>query len=209
MSTQKMLSAADIQSMERFRRRTFMNQLTGFKGLHLIGTQNPDGITNLGLFSNVVHIGANPGLIGFILRPLTVPRHTYENLKANSWFTFNLVDETMLEAAHQASAKYEADSSEFDACGFTPQYTERSLAPYVQESVLKLGCTYQEEHLIQANNTVLVVGKVEEVLFPEAALQEDGFMDLSELKLVAAAGLDAYYTTSFHARKEYARPSDQ
>jgi flavin reductase (DIM6/NTAB) family NADH-FMN oxidoreductase RutF len=206
---EKIISAAAIQSMERFRRRTLMNQLTGFKGLHLIGTQNMNGITNLGLFSNVIHIGANPGYIGFILRPLTVPRHTYENLKSNSWFTLNLVNETMLDAAHQASAKYEGDISEFEECGFTPQYTDLSKAPYVKEASLKLACTYQEEHRILANDTVLVVGKVEEILLPEEVLQEDGFIDLTQLNLVASVGLDAYYTTSFHTRKEYARPSDQ
>ena len=192
--------------MERFYRRNFFNTLPGPRGLHLIGTKSHRGVENLGLFSSVVHLGATPPLLGFVLRPLTVPRQTYHHAKARGYFTLNTVDETILPAAHQASANYRLEDSEFAAVGLTPEYSERLPAPYVQESKVKIGLQLVEEHTIQANGTLFLVGKIVEVIVPDAAVAGSGHVEHDGLDTLTVAGLDTYHKTTRLARLDYPRP---
>ncbi|MCS7053720.1 MAG: flavin reductase, partial [Ignavibacterium sp.] len=78
-----------ILDFERRYRINFVNSLSGFKSANLIGTISKSGITNLAIFSSVIHVGANPPLIGILFRPLSVPRHTYNNIKETGCFTIN------------------------------------------------------------------------------------------------------------------------
>ena len=45
-----------IVNMEKHLRTAFVNSLSGFKSLNLIGTKNTYGKTNLAIFNSVVHI---------------------------------------------------------------------------------------------------------------------------------------------------------
>ena len=45
---------SDIESWERFYRANFINSLTGFKYVNLIGNVDELGQTNLGIFSSIV-----------------------------------------------------------------------------------------------------------------------------------------------------------
>lgn len=149
----KTLSSADILQMDRHQRRNFVNTLSGVKSAQLIGTQSAQGVNNLGLFNSVVHISASPPSLGFLLRPLTVVRQTYNNLKAQGQFTLNQVHRDIFEKAHQASARYSADTSEFEATGLTPFFTERCTAPHVKEAHIKIGLEFAEEHYLQVNHS--------------------------------------------------------
>ena len=71
----------DIDQMEKIFRLNLINSCTGYKSANLIGTQSADGKTNLAVFSSITHLGSNPPLIGFVLRPTTVPRDSYRNIK--------------------------------------------------------------------------------------------------------------------------------
>ncbi len=195
--------------MERRKRANLMNHLSGFKSANLIGTIGSGSIPNLAVFNSVVHIGGNPPYLGFILRPATVARHTYENIKATGFYTINHIHTGIYEQAHQTSAKYDEQTSEFEAVGLTPEFSRDFMVPYVAESHIKLGLRYEEEHLIQANNTILVVGKVEEVLLPEGSIAEDGYINLSEQDTITISGLDGYHKTERLARLAYARPGQQ
>lgn len=200
------LTSADFPGMERFFRRNFFNTLPGPRGLHLLGTKGHRGTENLGLFSSVVHIGATPPHLGFIMRPLTVPRQTYHHMKAQGHFTLNTVDERILPAAHQSSANYSIDESEFQAVGLTPFYSDGLKAPYVKESSIKIGLELVEEHPIQANGTLFLVGKIIEVILPEGVVADSGHVDHDQLDTLTVAGLDTYYKTEQVARLDYARP---
>lgn len=203
---EKRFSLEDIMEMERFFRRDFLNTVSGYRSCQLIGTQSHRQIPNLGLFNSVAHIGANPPLLGFVLRPLTVPRHTYHNIKAQGCFTLNQVAQSFYEKAHQASAKYAEEVSEFEAVGLQPQYSDAHSAPYVLESPIKLGLELEEEHHIQANGTLFIVGKVVEILIDSRLLAEDGHVLLEKGKIVSVAGLDSYYAPKLLSRLSYARP---
>ncbi|MEL6655550.1 MAG: flavin reductase [Bacteroidota bacterium] len=200
------LSADDFPKMERFFRRNFFNTLPGPRGLHLIGTKGHRGTENLGLFSSVVHIGATPPHLGFIMRPLTVPRHTYHHMKAQGHFTLNTIQEDILPAAHQSSANYPIEESEFAAVGLTPYYSELLKAPYVAESKVKIGLEYVEDHYLKSNDTLFVVGKIIEVILPDEAVAESGHVEHNLLDTLTVAGLDTYFKTEQVARLGYARP---
>ncbi|SHN28716.1 NADH-FMN oxidoreductase RutF, flavin reductase (DIM6/NTAB) family [Cyclobacterium lianum] len=187
-------------------RRDFINCLSGYKSLNLIGTINPDTKeTNLAPFSQVFHVGANPPLVGILFRPHSVERHTLENILQNKCFTLNHVSPSFYKAAHQSSARWER--SEFAATGMQEAYLDNFEAPYVAESPLKVGCRLADHLTLSINETVLVIGSIEHVYVErDEALGEDGFIDLEKLGTVASSGIDAYHTGRKLARLAYAKP---
>lgn len=193
--------------MEGRYRSTLINKVAGYKTANLIGTRSQSGLENLALFNSVVHIGANPPLLGFILRPTTVSRHTYDNLKETGCFTINMVVAEIHQQAHRTSGKYPAEISEFEACGLTPSYLEGFQAPYVGESPVRIGLTFLEEHQI-SNGTRLIVGRVEHLFLPIGVIAPDGDLRLEELQTVAIGGLDTYYTGVKLGRYGYFRPGE-
>jgi flavin reductase (DIM6/NTAB) family NADH-FMN oxidoreductase RutF len=142
----------DILQMEKQPRTNLINSLPGIRAANLIGTSNLEGETNLAIFNSVIHIGAHPPYMGFIMRPVTVQRGTYQNIKETGHFSINQVNESIYKQAHQTSARY--DISEFDATGLTPEFTSNLKAPYVKESKVKIGLRFVEEQPINVNGTI-------------------------------------------------------
>lgn len=203
------LSLHDIEQLPRIPRLTLINAITGFKSANLIGTMGADQVPNLAIFSSAVHIGSAPPLIGVVTRPvdgdLKTTRHTYQNIQQSRFFTLNHVQVDMIEAAHQTSAAYPDGTSEFEAVGFTPEWRAGIPAPYVAESNIKMGLEYVEEYFIKANNTIMIIGKVLELILPDDCLDEKGNLDLQGAGTVALSGLDTYYRAEQVARLAYAR----
>lgn len=197
----------DFETMEKRFRTNFFNSLTGYKAATLIGTINAAEQTNLAIFSSVVHVGANPPLVGLVCRPTSVPRHTYQNIKAMGYYTINHIHHTFFEQAHHTAARYSAEVSEFEAAQLTPDYSDLHPAPYVVESPLKIGLQFVEEHEIAANGTIFVVGQVIETLLKPGSLCHDGFVDLEQSGIVTISGLDSYHRTETLARLPYAKPN--
>ncbi len=190
---------------DRYRAILF-NSLSGFKSLALIGTKNTVGRTNIGVFNSIVHIGVNPPLLGTVFRPDTVRRHTLENIFQEQYYTINHVHSGMLPMAHQASAKFNDDESEFTECGFTEEYTSSGTAPFIKESSIKLMMQYRVHVPIPLNGTILLIGEIIEAIIPESCMQEDGYVDLQKAGTMTVAGLDAYFSTELIDRYAYARP---
>ena len=201
------LSLEDILAQESMYRRHFMNTLPGPRGVHLVGTKSYRKTENLGVFSSFVHISASsPPLLGFIMRPLTVPRDTYHNIKANKWFTINTLHPDYLEQAHQTSANYGPGESEFSATGLTPEYSDRCAAPYVAEAPIRIGLTFEEEHKISGIETYFIVGRVQEIFVPDKAIAPTGHVDHELLETMTVAGLDTYHRAGPSRQLPYARP---
>ncbi len=198
-------SSSHIDSWERFYRANFVNSLTGFKSVNLIGTVNQQGITNLGVFSSVVHIGSNPPLVGYINRPQTDALHTLVNIKSNGYYTINHIQASFLDKAHQTSAKYPAHISEFEAVGLTPEFAEGVAVPFVKESSVKYLLALEDIIPIPANGTSLVIGRIQQVFLKEGIVSNDGYIKLDNAASVCSNGLDGYYTTSLIQRFEYAK----
>jgi flavin reductase (DIM6/NTAB) family NADH-FMN oxidoreductase RutF len=202
----KIIDATDFEKMERRFRATFFNSLNGFKSVNLIGTINPFGQTNLAIFNSLFHLGANPPLIGLVVRPHTVERHTLENIIAVKEFTINQISEDFYRNAHQTAANYPKDVSEFDECGLTAEYHESCQAPFVGESRVKFALDFIEQKPIELNNTSIIIGQIKAVLIADNLISEDGFVNLEKAGTITCSGLDAYYAVKKIARLSYAKP---
>ena len=203
----KNFSLAEIETWERFYRANFMNSLTGFKSASLIGTANADGATNLAIFSNIVHLGANPPLVGFVNRPKEAAPHTIANIENTGCYTINHIHTSFVNKAHQTSAKYEVNVSEFDAVGLTPEYINDFKAPFVKESLVKYALTLEEIIPIKLNNTFFVIGKIISVHLDEKIIAADGYLHVENVNTICTNGIDAYYETTLLNRFEYAKPN--
>ncbi|MEM9884479.1 MAG: flavin reductase [Bacteroidota bacterium] len=195
----------DIMQLEGRFRGKMMNYMSGFKSANLIGTKSASGQLNLAIFNSVHHIGANPPYLGFILRPTTVLRHTFQNIQDTQFYTINAVTTSIYPKAHQTSAKYDSDQSEFEAVDLTPSFKADFHAPFVVESPVQIGLKLEETHHIKCNNTIHVIGRMLHLFLPENSLAEDGHFDLSAQGVVGIGGLDTYYATSKLAQLAYAK----
>jgi flavin reductase (DIM6/NTAB) family NADH-FMN oxidoreductase RutF len=200
------ITKEEILKFEKLYRAAFVNSLSGFKSANLIGTISVEGKTNLAIFNSVIHVGANPPLMGFLMRPVSVERHTYNNIKETGHFTINHINKEIFKQAHQTSASYEKEISEFDACDLTPEYTETIKAPYVKESKIKVGLKFLEEQEIKSNGTIIIVGEIQEVILANDIIFTDGFVDIEKAGTIAISGLDSYHETNRIARLFYAKP---
>ncbi|AZJ34044.1 flavin oxidoreductase [Tenacibaculum singaporense] len=185
-----------------------MNSISGYKPANLIATKSFDNITNVAVFSSVVHYGSSPAILGFVLRPTTVVRNTYNNIKETGYYTINAINEAIIEEAHHTSAKYPSEISEFDKTTLSEEFKNNFHAPFVAESPLQIGMKFLEEHHIKANGTILVLGEVTDLYFKDSMLSEDGFLNLSEEKIAAINGLDTYMVAENYTRLSYQRPKE-
>ena len=202
----KHITHDEIMNMEKQERVHFANSLGGFKSVVLIGTQNKKSQTNLAIIDSILHIGSNPPLFGMVFRPGVVERHTLENILKTGFYTINHITEKIHKQAHQTSARYERDCSEFDETGLTPEFKNNFFAPFVKESNIQLAMEFKEKITLSINNTVLVIGEVKDVYFPENCLQKDGFLDIEKAESITCSGLDSYHKTTQISRLSYAKP---
>lgn len=201
----KAISKEDIESWERFYRANFINCLTGFKPVCLIGSMSDAGIPNLAVFSSIIHLGSNPALVGYINRPVAAARDTIENIRATGVYTINHIHPDIVGKAHQTSAKYPAEINEFEAVSLEAAFTPGFAAPYVAASKVRYGLQLEEIVPIKQNDTFLVIGSIQHIYIDPSVVQPDGFLALEQARSLASLGNDAYYETVPFARLPYAK----
>jgi len=200
------LDLVQLMEMEQRKRAQFINSISGFRSVALIGTTDTNGQTNLAIFSSIVHIGSNPPLLSFIMRPDSVERHTLTNILETGFYTINHINADMYEKAHQTSARYPKNVSEFEATGLTPLFKNDFVAPFVAESHIQIGMEFKERLDISINQTSMIIGEIKFVHYPTNCLLDDGFIDIEKAGSITSAGLDSYHTTQVLKRLEYAKP---
>jgi len=194
-----------LQLPDRYR-RNLINGIHGYKNAVLLGSKNKEGQSNLAIFSQILHIGANPPLIGVLFRPDSVERHTLENIRETGEFTLNHVHSDVFVQAHQTSARYARNQSEFLECGFTEEFIKPFYAPFVKECRIKMALERVEENSILINGTILLIAKINLLRLPEEIISDDGFPQVDLADSVASCGLDSYFTGNKLARLAYAKP---
>ena len=189
----------DIQSLESTYRINIINSITGIKPANLIGTIAKNNITNLAIFSSVVHIGSNPALIGMFSRPVEkVVRNTLTNILSTKMYTINHVHEKYYKNAHKTSVKYSQEESEFDKCNFNEEYLYNFKVPFVKESNIKIGMKYIDHIDINLNNTVLIIGEVQNITIDDSIVSDNGYLNLENAKSVGISGCNSYYSLKKH-----------
>lgn len=195
----------DLEKMEKQTAVHLINSLGGFKSVALVGTSDLQGNTNVSIFSSFFHIGANPPLIGMIFRPSPPERDTMRNILDTGFYTVNHINEQIYKQAHQTSARYNKEISEFDAAGLIAEYKNNFPAPFVLQSSIQLGIEFKEKTALPINNTTLIIGEIVEIFIPEDCLSEDGFVDLEKANTLTCSGLDSYHKTMQLDRLSYAK----
>ena len=190
---------------ERWRAQ-LINSASGFKPLVLLATRNSKNIDNLAVFSQLIHLGANPPLLGVLFRPDSVPRHTLENLQTQGMATVNAVRYEDRHAAHQTSARYAAEVSEFDAVGLKREFRPEWPLPFVHGCPVQWAVRLQSLVPLAANGTQLAVLEVVHLFVAEGGIHEDGYVDLAALDVATVNGLDAYHRAGSLDRLPYAKP---
>lgn len=206
--TWKHFNRQDIDALDKVYRLNLINSITGYKPANLIGTKSINGEENVAIFSSIVHLGSNPPLVGFIMRPATVPRNTLDNIKDTKFYTVNHVNSDIAKRAHYTSAKFPKTVSEFEACGLTTEYNDNFHAPFVGESAVKFGLKFIEEIPIKHNGTFIIVGEIMEIYLHEKVLTKTGLLDLNEGDSLAISGLNKYHKGKEIEEFPYARLSE-
>jgi len=196
----------EIHNLNHLYKINLINSCAGFKSANLIATKSAENNTNVAIFSSVIHLGSAPPLLGFILRPTSVPRNTYENIMETGFYTINHIHENILKDAHHTSAKYNSNISEFDVTNLETDYKNNFVAPFVKNSPIQIAMKYIEEYDIKSNNTKLVIGEIQGLHIKNDLIKEDGFVNLSEANIATINGLNGYAIPTLKERCEYQRP---
>ena len=205
-SINRQIDETELREMEQRYRANFINSLTGFKSVALVGTSDKSGQKNLAIFNSIVHIGAHPPLMGMVIRPDSVDRHTLQNILETGYYTINHVQEEMMEKAHQTSARYPKTVSEFDAVGLDFEVINDFSAPFVQASTIKIGVQFKEKVPFTINGTIFVIGEIKQITLLKDVVQTDGFVDLVKAGTITNSGLDSYHVVLDGKRFPYAKP---
>ena len=202
----KHINFADIEQMEQRSRARLINSLSGFKSANLVATISEDWHSNVAIISSCFHLGASPALMGMVIRPDSVPRDTLSNIEQMGCYTINHVSANIYRQAHQTSARYAAEVSEFDKVGLSAEFVAGIEAPFVAQSQLKFSLELREIMPLAINGTILVIGEITHIMVDESGLKEDGYIDIEALESVAVSGLDSYHQPQRLARLSYAKP---
>ena len=71
---------------------------------------------------------------------------------------------------------------------------------------MKIALQLAEEHPIERNRTILVIGQILHIFLREDILEDDGFVAHQKADSLAVAGLDAYFGLKNGQRFSYAKP---
>tara|TARA_R110002012_G_scaffold242788_1_gene417223 strand:- start:48730 stop:49362 length:633 start_codon:yes stop_codon:yes gene_type:complete len=199
-------SHEEISKLEHLYKINLINSCSGFKSANLIGTKSGDGIENVAIFSSVTHVGSEPPLLGVFMRPTTVARNTYDNIKETGFYTLNHVHESIVSEAHHTSAKYDKQISEFDVTSLKSEYKPGIHVPFVATAPVQMHMEFVEEYNIKANGTILIIGKIKALFIQDNLLESDGFVNLSKGNVATINGLDGYAIPKLKERHAYQRP---
>jgi flavin reductase (DIM6/NTAB) family NADH-FMN oxidoreductase RutF len=200
------IKSEQIHELEKHYRISLINSLIGFRSLNLLGTISNYGISNLCIISSAFHLGANPPLIGLVIRPEREHNDTLRNIKSTGQYTLNNVLPEWYMQAHQTSASYPSGVSEFDTCRFHKHYVKGFKAPFVGESNVRIGLELRQVIDIEINGTTIVIGEIIHVLTDDDLIAADGTVDHSKAKTMTVAGLDTYYLPQPVGQLAYAKP---
>lgn len=200
---------SDLDKMEKQNVVHLINSLGGFKSVALVGTSDMQGKTNVSVFSSFFPIGTNPPLIGLIFRPSLPERDIMRNILSTGFYTINQINEGIYRQAHQPSARYDKEISEFDATGLTQEYKNAFFAPFVLESNVQLGIEFQDKIDIAVNTTPLIIGEIVQAFLPEDCLGDDVFVNLEKANTFTCSGRDNYHKAVQLDRLRYAKPDKE
>lgn len=197
----------EIEKFENVWNINFINSITGFKPANLIATRSSNSIDNVAIFSSVVHLGSNPPLIGFTLRPQDERiTDTYKNILDTSLYSINSVGKKFFNESHKTSKKYSKNNSEFDELGIDKLEVDGFNAPFVKNSQIKIGLKKVDEYLL-LNKCILIVGSIEHIIINDNIIENDGNINFDKSDIVCISGLNSYLKPKLLKKLKYVKSS--
>jgi len=172
MSTNR-LTLVELKEKSRDFQINFVQTLLPASAVGLISSVNDKGIPNLAIFNKSMILGSTPPLMGILFRPLDRRRDTYANIRTSGragWNAFTLEEATQ---AHATSEHFPQEVSEFDTTEFEPIWEPDNPLPWVKGSPIRIDLRYREEHLIQTNQTRMLIFEMK-AFYIEATLMSQG-----------------------------------
>ena len=201
-------SKEDILGLDRVNRINLINSVTGVKPANLIGSKSEEGYENLAIFSSVVHIGSDPALLGFVMRPQKYQKSdTYKNITSTSFFSLNSISKSMIKNAHYTSAKIPFDQSEFDKMQIEKEYIDGFHAPFVKDSIIRVGLALKKE-IVLPNECVMIIGDIMLVSINDTVVEDSGHIDFDKSELAGISGVDTYYSLTNREKMPYVESRD-
>lgn len=187
------LESEGIKKLERKFRLNLINSLSGIKPANLIGTVSKQKEENVAIFSSVVHLGSDPALLGFVMRPQYENRRdTCANIEEIGYYTINHVSESFIKKAHYTSAKLPKGESEFERMNIESEWIPPFPAPFVKASQVKIGMKFKEA-IPLLNGCHFIIGMIEAIILPDELVNELGQINMEAYDAVGISGLNTYY----------------
>ena len=195
-------TANDIKNLDKVYRLNLINSITGIKPANLIATKSKNGVDNVAIFSSVVHLGSNPAMIGFVMRPQSnTNTDTYQNILDTKFYTINHITQKIYKKAHMTSGK--TDSSEFDILSIDKENTDFNV-PFIKGSPVQIGMKLLKT-IDLPNKCIFIIGEPEIILINDQIITSEGKINLSSGDIVGISGLDGYYNLNYLDSLEYVR----
>ena len=195
-------TANDIKKLDKVYRLNLINSITGIKPANLIATRSKNGVDNVAIFSSVVHLGSNPAMIGFVMRPQSnTNTDTYQNILDTKFYTINHITQKIYKKAHMTSGK--TDSSEFDILSIDKENSDFKV-PFIKGSPVQIGMKLLKT-IDLPNKCIFIIGEPEIILINDKIITSEGKINLSSGDIVGISGLDGYYNLNYLDSLEYVR----
>lgn len=203
MTELKSFSSEEIKSLDRAYRRDFINRITGAKLAWILGSFHPEFGENLALFSSIVHVGANPPLVGIVFRPSMGKLHSLRNINETKLFSLNSLPLKFRKEIHSSSANGSEELDDFDSIGLQREIDSSHPIPLVKEASIRMLLEPVELAPIRTNSNHFLVSEIKKVEINVA------FLDSNELPipegLTYVSGLDLYCKVESIQSMPYAR----
>ena len=192
----------DIKNLDKVYRLNLINSITGIKPANLIATRSKDGVDNVAIFSSVVHLGSNPAMIGFVMRPQSnINSDTYQNILDTKCYTINHITEKIYKKAHMTSGK--TNQSEFDILDIDKESCDFDV-PFIKGSPVQMGMKLLKT-IDLPNKCIFIIGEPEIIIINDKIITSEGKINLSSGNIVGVSGLDGYYNLKHLDSLEYVR----
>lgn len=171
-----------------------VNAIIAPRPIGWIGSQDGDGVANLAPYSFFNVFNRRPPIIGFSTIGY---KDSIRNIEATGEFTWNLVDESLVDAMNQSSARGPAEVDEFELAGLDKRRGRIVAAPLVDRARAAFECRLSQVlRLTTADQTELdtwlVLGEVVGVHIDDELLEE-GLFNTENARPVARGGGPATY----------------
>jgi flavin reductase (DIM6/NTAB) family NADH-FMN oxidoreductase RutF len=163
-----------------------------------ISTLSAAGIPNLAPYSQFQNLTFDPPYVMFAANQNTwgERKDSVTNAEQTGEFVWNMATYELREAVNKSAAAVGPDVDEFQLAGVTPTPSRLVKPPRVAESPIQFECVYHATLRLPGNSDVgtvdVAIGRVVGIHIADAALTEDGRVDVLRLRPIARLGYYDY-----------------